>query len=111
MTVDHLVFNKQNWFNVADNDDNITAGSQKFIKNYIGRKATAGAVTNCYTMQTDMEYFIRTVQVNVGDTITYQIINKNNEIWLSVDNDEFLHSSPRPFFKLNDFLSNGGKLS
>ena len=111
MAIDHLVFNRLKWFNVADNADNITAGSQKFIKNYIGRKATAGAAVACYTMQTDMEYFIRSVQVNVGDTITYQIINKNNEIWLSVDNDAFLHSSPRPFFKLSEFLSNGGKLS
>lgn len=111
MAIDHLVFNKLKWFNVADNADNITAGSQKFVKSYIGKKATVGAVVHCYTMQTDMEYFIRTVQVNVGDTITYQIINKNNEIWLSVDNDEFLHSSPRPFFKLSEFLSNGGKLS
>ena len=111
MAIDHLVFNKQNWFNVADNADNITAGSQKFIKNYIGRKATAGAVVACYTMQTDMEYFIRSVQVNVGDTITNQVIDKNNEIWLSVDNKQFLGAHPRPFFKLSKFLSNGGKLS
>lgn len=111
MAIDHILFNKLKWFNVTDNADLITAGSQKFAKSYIGKKATAGAVAHCYTMQTDMEYFIRTVQVNVGDTITYQIINKNNEIWLSVDNDEFLHSSPRPFFKLSEFLSNGGKLS
>ena len=111
MAVDHILFNKLKWFNVADNADNITAGSQKFIKNYIGRKATAGAVVACYTMQIDMEYFIRNVQVNVGDTITYQIISENNEIWLSVDNDYFLHTSPRPFFKLSEFLSNGGKLS
>lgn len=110
MAIDHLVFNRLKWFNVADNADNITAGSQKFIKSYIGKKVTAGAVVACYTMQTDMEYFIRSVQVNVGDTITYQIINKNNEIWLSVDNDAFLHSSPRPFFKLSEFLKNGGKL-
>ena len=111
MAIDHLLFNSLKWFNVADNADNITAGSQKFIKNYIGRKATAGAVVACYTMQTDMEYFIRSVQVNVGDTVTNQVIDKNNEIWLSVDNDAFLHSSPRPFFKLSEFLSNGGKLS
>ena len=111
MAIDHLVFNKQNWFNVADNADNITAGSQKFIKNYIGRKATAGAVVACYTMQTDMEYFIRSVQVNVGDTVTNQVIDKNNEIWLSVDNKQFLGAHPRPFFKLSNFLSNGGKLS
>lgn len=110
MAVDHMLFDKLKWFNVTDNADNITAGSQKFVKSYIGRKATAGAVVACYTMQTDMEYFIRSVQVNVGDTITYQIINKNNEIWLSVDNDAFLHSSPRPFFKLSEFLKNGGKL-
>lgn len=30
MTVDHLVFNKQNWFNVADNADNITANGRNF---------------------------------------------------------------------------------
>lgn len=111
MAIDHLVFNSLKWFNVTDNADNITAGSQKFIKSYIGREATVGAVASSYIMQNDMEYFIRDVKVNVGDTITYQIINKNNEIWLSVDNDEFLHSSPRPFFKLSEFLSKGGKLS
>lgn len=109
--LDHLLFNRSKFYPINDNADSITAGSQKFVKSYIGRKATAGAVAHCYTMQTDMEYFIGNVQVNVGDTITYQIINKNNEIWLSVDNDEFLHSSPRPFFKLSEFLSNGGKLS
>lgn len=111
MAVDHMLFNKLKWFNVTDNADNITAGSQKFIKNYIGRKATAGAVVTFYTTQVTMHHFASDVPVNVGDTITYQIINKNNEIWLSVDNDTFLHSSPRPFFKLSEFLSNGGKLS
>ena len=109
--LDHLLFNRSKFYPIDDNTDLITADSQKFVKSYIGRKATVGAVVACYTMQTDMEYFIRSVQVNVGDTITYQIINKNNEIWLSVDNDAFLHSSPRPFFKLSEFLSNGGKLS
>ena len=109
--LDHILFNRSKFYPIDNNTDLITAGSQKFIKNYIGRKATAGAVVACYTMQTDMEYFIQNVQVNVGDTITYQIINKNNEIWLSVDNDAFLHSSPRPFFKLSEFLSHGGKLS
>ena len=109
--LDHLLFNRSKFYPIDDYTDLITAGSQKFVKSYIGKKATAGAVVACYTMQTDMEYFIRSVQVNVGDTITYQIINKNNEIWLSVDNDAFLHSSPRPFFKLSEFLSNGGKLS
>ena len=112
MAIDHLVFNKQNWFNVADNADNITAGSQKFIKNYIGRKATAGAPVSCsQTESGGMEYWFQDGRVNVGDTITNQVIDKNNEIWLSVDNDAFLHSSPRPFFKLSEFLSNGGKLS
>ena len=111
MATDHLVFNKLKWFNVADNADNITADSQKFVKSYIGRKATAGAVVAYYTMQTDMVYFISNVPVNVGDPITYQIINKNNEIWLSVDNAKFLGAHPRPFFKLSEFLSNGGKLS
>ena len=111
MAVDHILFNKLKWFNVADNADNITAGSQKFIKNYIGRKVTAGAVVACYTRPTDTEDFISNVPVNVGDPITYQIINKNNEIWLSVDNDYFLHTAPRPFFKLSEFLSKGGKLS
>jgi hypothetical protein len=111
MAIDHMLFNKLKWFNVADNADNITAGSQKFIKNYIGRKATAGAVVAWYTRSTDAEDFISNVPVNVGDTITYQIINKNNEICLSVDNDFSLHTSPRPFFKLSEFLSKGGKLS
>ena len=111
MTIDHLVFNKQNWFNVADNADNITAGSQKFVKSYIGRKATAGAIVDCYETENDMEYFIQGAQVNVGDTVTNQVIDKNNEIWLSVDNRQFLGAHPRPFFKLSDFLSNGGKLS
>ena len=111
MAVDHILFNKLKWFNVADNADNITAGSQKFIKNYIGRKVTAGAVVACYTRPTDTEDFIRDVPVNVGDPVTFQIISENNEIWLNVDNDYFLHTSPRPFFKLSEFLSNGGKLS
>lgn len=111
MAIDHLVFNRLKWFNVADNADNITAGSQKFVKSYIGKKATVGAVVTCYSTQNDMEYFIQGAQVNVGDTVTYQIIDKNNEIWLSVDNAKFLGAHPRPFFKLSEFLSNGGKLS
>ena len=111
MAIDHLIFNKLKWFNVADNADNITAGSQKFAKSYIGRKVTAGAVVACYETEKDMQYFIQGAQVNVGDTVTYQIIDKNNEIWLSVDNREFLGAHPRPFFKLSKFLSNGGKLS
>ena len=110
MAIDHLVFNSLKWFNVADNADNMTAGSQKFIKNYIGRKATVGAVVTCYETDNDMKYFIQGAQVNVGDTVTYQVIDKNNEIWLSVDNREFLADHPRPFFKLSDFLKNGGKL-
>ena len=110
MAVDHLVFNRLKWFNVADNADNITAGSQKFIKSYIGRKATAGAVVACYETEKDMQYWFQDGQVNVGDTITNQIIDKNNEIWLSVDNAKFLGTHPRPFFKLSEFLSNGGKL-
>lgn len=110
MAIDHLVFNKLKWFNVADNADNITAGSQKFVKSYIGRKATVGVPVPCYETEKDMKYFLD-VQVNAGDTVTNQIIDKNNEIWLSVDNAKFLDSHPRPFFKLSDFLSNGGKLS
>lgn len=30
MTVDHLIFNKLKWFNVADNADNITANGKKY---------------------------------------------------------------------------------
>ena len=111
MAIDHLVFNRLKWFNVADNADNITAGIQKFVKSYIGRKATAGAVVTCYETDNDMNYFIQGAQVNVGDTVTNQVIDRNNEIWLSVDNAHFLGASPRPFFKLSDFLKNGGKLS
>lgn len=110
MAIDHLVFNRLKWFNVTDNADNITAGSQKFVKSYIGKKATVGAVATCYNTQNDMEYFIQGAQVNVGDTVTNQVIDKNNEIWLSVDNREFLDAHPRPFFKLSEFLKNGGKL-
>ena len=108
--LDHLLFNRSKFYPINDNADSITAGSQKFIKNYIGKKATAGAAVACYTTQNDMDYFIQGAQVNVGDTVTYQIIDKNNEIWLSVDNREFLNAHPRPFFKLSDFLKNGGKL-
>lgn len=111
MAIDHLVFNKLKWFNVTDNADNITAGSQKFVKSYIGRKATVGAPVSCYETEKDMQYWFQDGQVNVGDTITNQIIDKNNEIWLSVDNAKFLGAHPRPFFKLSEFLSNGGKLS
>lgn len=111
MAIDHLVFNKLKWFNVTDNADSVTAGSQKFIKNYIGRKATAGATVNGYETDNDMKYWLQDGQVNVGDTVTNQVIDKNNEIWLSVDNKQFLDAHPRPFFKLSEFLSNGGKLS
>lgn len=111
MAIDHLVFNKLKWFNVADNADLITAGSQKYAKSYIGRKATAGAVVTCYETDNDMKYWSNDFQVNVGDTVTNQVIDKNNEIWLSVDNRQFLGAHPRPFFKLSDFLRNGGKLS
>ena len=111
MAIDHLIFNKLKWFNVADNADSVTAGSQKFIKSYIGKKATAGAVINCYETESEgMQYFFQGGQVNVGDTVTNQVIDKNNEIWLSVDNRQFLNAHPRPFFKLSDFLKNGGKL-
>ena len=30
MAVDHILFNKQKWFNVADNADNITANGRSF---------------------------------------------------------------------------------
>ena len=109
--LDHLLFNRSKFYPINDNADSITAGSQKFVKSYIGRKATAGAIVNCYETENDMEYFIQGAQVNVGDTVTNQVIDKNNEIWLSVDNKQFLGAHPRPFFKLSNFLSNGGKLS
>ena len=109
--IDHLLFNRSKFYPINDNADSITAGSQKFVKSYIGRKATAGAIVNCYETENDMEYFIQGAQVNVGDTVTNQVIDKNNEIWLSVDNKQFLGAHPRPFFKLSNFLSNGGKLS
>ena len=109
--IDHLLFNRSKFYPINDNADSITAGSQKFVKSYIGRKATAGAIVNCYETENDMEYFIQGAQVNVGDTVTNQVIDKNNEIWLSVDNKQFLGAHPRPFFKLSKFLSNGGKLS
>ena len=109
--LDHLLFNRSKFYPINDNADSITAGSQKFVKNYIGRKAIAGAIVNCYETENDMEYFIQGAQVNVGDTVTNQVIDKNNEIWLSVDNKQFLGAHPRPFFKLSNFLSNGGKLS
>ena len=109
--LDHLLFNRSKFYPINDNADSITAGSQKFVKNYIGRKATAGAPVSCYVTQNDMEYWFQDGQVNVGDTVTNQVIDKNNEIWLSVDNKQFLGAHPRPFFKLSKFLSNGGKLS
>ena len=31
MAVDHLVFNKQNWFNVADNDDSVKANNKDYV--------------------------------------------------------------------------------
>lgn len=109
--LDHLLFNRSKFYPINDNADSITAGSQKFVKSYIGKKATAGAPVSCYSTQNDMEFWSRDFQVNVGDTVTYQIIDKNNEIWLSVDNRQFLDTHPRPFFKLSNFLSSGGKLS
>lgn len=110
--LDHLLFNRSKFYPINDNADSITAGSQKFVKSYIGRKATAGAVVDCYETESEgMRYFFQGGQVNVGDTVTNQVIDKNNEIWLSVDNREFLNDHPRPFFKLSSFLSNGGKLS
>lgn len=109
--LDHLLFNRSKFYPIDDNADLITADSQKFVKSYIGRKAIVGAPVSCYKTEKDMEYFFPDGQVNVGDTVTNQIIDKNNEIWLSVDNAKFLDSHPRPFFKLSDFLKNGGKLS
>lgn len=108
--LDHLLFNRSKFYPIDDNTDLITAGSQKFVKSYIGRTATAGTPVSCYVTQNDMEYWSRDFQVNVGDTVTNQVIDKNNEIWLSVDNKQFLDAHPRPFFKLSDFLKNGGKL-
>lgn len=109
--IDHLLFNAHKFYPIDDNADSITAGSQKFVKSYIGRKATVGAPVSCYETENDMEYFFPDGQVNVGDTVTNQVIDRNNEIWLSVDSSKYLDSHPRPFFKLSDFLSNGGKLS
>lgn len=108
--LDHLLFNRSKFYPINDNADSITAGSQKFVKSYIGRKATAGAGVACYVTQNDMEFWSNDFQVNVGDTVTNQVIDKNNEIWLSVDNKQFLDAHPSPFFKLSDFLKNGGKL-
>ena len=110
--IDHLLFNRSKFYPINDNADSITAGSQKFVKNYIGRKATAGAPVSCsQTESGGMQHWFSDGRVNVGDTITNQVIDKNNEIWLSVDNRQFLGAHPRPFFKLSNFLSNGGKLS
>ena len=110
--LDHLLFNRSKFYPIDDNADLITAGSQKLVKSYIGRKATVGAPVECYTTESDgMKHRYQDGQVNVGDTVTNQVIDKNNEIWLSVDNKQFLDSHPRPFFKLSEFLSNGGKLS
>ena len=110
--IDHLLFNAHKFYPINDNADSITAGSQKFVKSYIGRKATAGAPVSCsQTESGGMEYWFQDGRVNVGDTITNQVIDKNNENWLSVDNKQFLGAHPRPFFKLSKFLSNGGKLS
>ena len=110
--IDHLLFNRSKFYPINDNADSITAGSQKFVKSYIGRKATAGAPVSCSQPESGgMQHWFSDGRVNVGDTITNQVIDKNNEIWLSVDNRQFLGAHPRPFFKLSDFLSNGGKLS
>lgn len=109
--LDHLLFNRSKFYPIDDNADLITADSQKFVKSYIGKKVTVGAPVSCYNTQNDMEYWDQYNQFNVGDNVTNQVIDKNNEIWLSVDNAKFLDSHPRPFFKLSEFLSNGGKLS
>lgn len=109
--LDHLLFNRSKFYPIDDNTDLITADSQKFVKSYIGRKATVGTYVSCYNTDNNMEYWFQDGQVNVGDTVTNQVIDKNNEIWLSVDNKQFLDAHPRPFFKLSDFLSHGGKLS
>ena len=109
--LDHLLFNRSKFYQIDDNTDLITADSQKFVKSYIGRKATVGAPVDCYQTEKDMQDWFDNGRVNAGDTVTNQVIDKNNEIWLSVDNAQFLGSSPRPFFKLSKFLSNGGKLS
>lgn len=110
--LDHLLFNSSKFYPIDDNTDFITADSQKFVKSYIGRKAIVGAPVFGYDIESGgMEYWFQDGQVNVGDTVTNQVIDKNNEIWLSVDNYKFLNSHPRPFFKLSEFLSNGGKLS
>lgn len=110
--LDHLLFNRSKFYPIDDNTDLITADSQKFVKSYIGRKATAGAPVSCYETESGgMEYWFQAGQVNVGDTVTNQVIDKNNETWLSVDNKQFLDAHPRPFFELSDFLKNGGKLS
>lgn len=30
MTVDHILFNKQNWYSIAENTDNVTASEKKY---------------------------------------------------------------------------------
>ena len=55
MTVDHLVFNKQNWFNVADNANSVNANGKKYYA--IPTQVTVPKGTIIYSMNDSANAF------------------------------------------------------
>lgn len=78
MAIDHLVFNKQNWFNVADNADNVQANGRNYVA--IPKQVTIPSGTRVWR-----DYEMRSYEYTI-DTTTCNIVGKTQFMWAGYAN-------------------------
>lgn len=66
MAIDHLIFNKLKWFNVADNADNITANGKKYYA--IPTQVTVPKGTILYYMDDSANEFKQNAVISQDST-------------------------------------------
>lgn len=78
--LDHLIFNKLKWFNVADNADNITANGKKYYA--IPTQVTAPRGTILYSMNDSVNAFQQSAVVTQDCTCKVgEFILKDQLAW------------------------------
>lgn len=79
MAIDHLVFNRLKWFNVADNADNITANGRNYVA--IPKQVTIPSGTGVWG---DNE--MRSYQYQINTDTICNIVGKTQFMWASNTN-------------------------
>ena len=97
--IDHMIYNRTKFVKESE-----------YIKRYVGRTITKGANVYTYALHSDGRFYGtqvgHTADYQPTGTIVYQLDCGDDNVYVAVESDK----TPQ-FFKLSEFLQNGGAIA